>query len=88
MITLKKTDVLELHKLIIQEHGGSHGVRDEGLLESAVYLPYMTFDGVDLYPSIEAKAAQLCFGLVKSLARSETSREDLTAWINAHIAEE
>ncbi|MDR2686156.1 MAG: type II toxin-antitoxin system death-on-curing family toxin [Oscillospiraceae bacterium] len=66
MITLKKNEVLELHKLAIQEHGGSHGVRDEGLLESAIYMPYMTFDGIDLYPSIEEKAAQLCFGLVKN----------------------
>ena len=66
MITLKKNEVLELHKLVIQEHGGSHGVRDEGLLESAIYMPYMTFDGIDLYPSIEEKAAQLCFGLVKN----------------------
>ena len=66
MITLKKDDILYMHKLIVQETGGSHGVRDDGLLDSAIYMPYMTFDGTDLYPSLEAKAARLCFGLVKN----------------------
>ena len=66
MITLKKDEILFMHRLIIQESGGSHGVRDEGLLESAIYMPYMTFDGADLYPLLEDKAARLCYGLVKN----------------------
>ena len=66
MITLNKSEVLALHDLVIQEHGGSYGMRDEGLLESAVYMPYMTFDGADLYPTLIEKAGQLCFGLVKN----------------------
>jgi len=66
MITLNKGEVIALHELVIEEHGGSYGLRDEGLLESAVYMPYMTFDGVDLYPTLIEKAAQLCFGLVKN----------------------
>jgi len=66
MITLKKDEILFIHQMIIKETGGSHGVRDEGLLDSAIYMPYMTFDGADLYPLLEDKASRLCFGLVKN----------------------
>jgi len=63
---LGKHLVLLLHRHLVEEFGGSHGIRDEGLLDSALAMPYMTFYGQDLYPSLEAKAAQLCFGLVKN----------------------
>ena len=48
--------------------GGSTGIRDEGMLDSALSNPFQSFDGEELYSSIQAKAAQLCFGLVKNLA--------------------
>jgi len=63
---LEKNLVLLLHRQLVEAFGGSHGVRDDGLLDSALAMPYMTFCGQDLYPSLEAKAAQLCFGLVKN----------------------
>jgi death-on-curing protein len=63
-LTLK--EALELHSLIIEQSGGSNGVRDFGLLESAVAQPLMTFDGVDLYPTLVEKAAALCFSVVSN----------------------
>ena len=42
------------------------GVKDEGMLESAINAPFQTFDGVDMYPTIQHKAARLCFGIVKN----------------------
>jgi len=66
MNMLEKKTLLAMHQRLIATYGGSHGLRDEGLLESAIAMPYMTFFGEDLYPSLEAKAAQLCFGLVKN----------------------
>jgi death-on-curing protein len=57
-----------LHSQLIQETGGSDGVRDEKLLESALENPFQSFGGEDLYPSIQAKAARLCYGLVKNHA--------------------
>ena len=45
---------------------GIDGVRDEGLLDSALQLPFQTFDGQALYPSIQQKAARLCSSLVKN----------------------
>ena len=64
MKTLSKRQVLALHSALIQEFGGSDGVRDEGLLESALAAPFQTFGGEAVYPSLQAKAAQLGFGLV------------------------
>lgn len=66
MTNLEKRQVLLLHQILVDQFGGSHGVRDDGLLDSALAMPYMTFFGQDLYPSLEAKAAQLCYGLVKN----------------------
>lgn len=64
MKTLSKRQVLTLHSALIQEFGGSDGLRDEGLLESALAAPFQTFGGEPVYPSLQAKAAQLGFGLV------------------------
>lgn len=50
-------EVLEIHAVLIKNFGGSHGVRDKGLLESALFRPYATFDGKDLYPTAVGKAA-------------------------------
>lgn len=65
MITLTKEQVLMLHDQLIEATGGSKGIRDERMLESALMNPYQSFGGIELYPSIQAKAAQLCFGIVK-----------------------
>ena len=65
MITLTKEQVLMLHDQLIEATGGSKGIRDEGMLESALMNPYQSFGGIELYPSIQAKAAQLCFRIVK-----------------------
>ena len=59
-------EVLELHRLIIQQSGGAVGVRNLAALESAIAQPRMTFDGHDLYPSLEAKAAAICFFIVQN----------------------
>ena len=66
MIRITKKQVLMLHKQLIDEYGGSHGVRDENLLESALETPFQSFGGEELYPSVQAKAARLCYGLVKN----------------------
>lgn len=68
MITLSKEQVLMLHEQLIQVTGGGTGIRDEGMLDSALSNPFQSFGGKELYPSIQAKAAQLCFGLVKNHA--------------------
>ena len=66
MICLSKQQVLCLHEQVIAETGGLPGLRDEALLDSALNAPFQSFDGTDVYPSIQQKAARLCFGLVKN----------------------
>lgn len=68
MIKFEKDKVLLLHQLLIQETGGSNGVRDIGLLDSAIESAYATFDGNDLYPSKEEKAAKIGFSLISNHA--------------------
>ena len=68
MIILSKEQVLKFHASLIQATGGSVGIRDEGMLDLALKNPFQSFGGKELYPSIQAKAARLCFGLVKNHA--------------------
>jgi len=61
---LSVQDVLLLHNLAIDEFGGSHGLRDYRLLESAVLRPQSTFGGKDLYPNVFLKGAALVHSLL------------------------
>lgn len=53
---------------MVKRFGGSFGVRDLGLIESAVERPKATFDGIDLYPDLFEKAAALMHSLLKNHA--------------------
>ena len=66
MIRLSKSQILLIHDHLITETGGSSGLLDEGLLDSALNAPFQTFGEEDVYPSLQQKAARLCFGLVKN----------------------
>ena len=68
MIKFSKEKVLLLHKLIAEETGGDAGVRDQGLLESALESAYQTFDRKELFPTKEEKAAKLGFSLISNHA--------------------
>ncbi|MFM7363311.1 MAG: type II toxin-antitoxin system death-on-curing family toxin [Cuspidothrix sp.] len=57
-------EVLELHRRIIKQSGGISGIRDLGLLESAIAQHRMTFDQEDLYPTLLEKAAILGFSII------------------------
>src|SRR5262245_26354637 len=57
-------EVVELHRRLLLASGGAAGVRDIGLLESALAQPAATFDGTDLHPTLVDKAAALGFSLV------------------------
>ena len=58
MRVLSKRQVLMLHAALIAESGGCDGIRDEGLLDSAINTPLQTFAGKDLYPTVLEKAAR------------------------------
>ncbi|MGN0414508.1 MAG: type II toxin-antitoxin system death-on-curing family toxin [Agathobacter sp.] len=66
MKKLSKVQILMLHTQLIQQTGGSDGVRDYKLLDSALETPFQSFGGDELYPTIQAKAARLGYGLIKN----------------------
>lgn len=59
-------EVLELHRRLIEQSGGAEGVRELRGIQSALAQPRMTFDGQELYQTIDSKAAAICFSLVKN----------------------
>ena len=63
-LTVKQ--IISMHTRLVMETGGSDGIRDEGLLESAVNAPFQSFGGYDVYPTIYEKAARLGFGLAQN----------------------
>ena len=68
MIKISKDKVLLLHKLIARETGGSVGVRDEGLLESALEAAFSGFGDQEFYPTKEEKGARLGYNLISNHA--------------------
>lgn len=64
MKILSKRQILLLHSMLVAQSGGMDGLRDEGLLESAINTPLQTFGGQELYPTVLEKAARLGYGLI------------------------
>jgi len=61
---LSLVEVLDLHRQVIEQSGGALGIRDLGLLESALAQPRMTFGGKELYSTVLDKAAALGFSII------------------------
>lgn len=64
MTRLTRRQVVLLHDQMLDATGGLPGIRDENLLDSALAAPYAGFDDVEFFPSVQAKAARLAYGLV------------------------
>ena len=68
MKTLTTSEILKIHEMICEKSGGDPGVRDTGLLESALASPFATFGGEDFYPTLPEKAARLGYSLISNHA--------------------
>jgi len=64
MIKLTKQQVYILHQELINAHGGSAGLRDEALLDSALAAPFQSFSGQYIYPTTQQRAVRLGYGLL------------------------
>jgi len=80
---LTREEVVAIHAASLERFGGLPGVRDEGLLESAIAQPSQSFGGVELYPTLEEKAARLAFGLAKNHAFLDGNKRVATACMAA-----
>jgi death on curing protein len=58
--------VLEIHRRVIDQSGGTPGVLNLVALESAVQQPRITFGGEDLYRTLAEKAAALAFSIIRN----------------------
>ena len=63
---LSLSQILFLHKRLIEQSGGTSGIRDQNALESALAQPKMTFEGKELYSTLAEKAAALCYSLISN----------------------
>ena len=68
MIRFSREKVLLLHRLLTEETGGAADVRDLDLLDSALASAFQTFDGKELYPTKEEKAARIGYSLISNHA--------------------
>lgn len=66
MKILTRKQILLLHNDLIKQFGGSYGIRDEKLFDSAINAPFQSFNGIDLYPTLLEKASRLGYGLIKN----------------------
>ncbi len=64
IVYLTLDEVLAIHHKEVEKFGGSHGVRDLNLLDSAIHRPQSSFMGEDLYPSLFHKAAALMHSIL------------------------
>ena len=80
MIKLTQDQILMLHSELISAPGGTDGVRDIGLLSSALNAPFQQFENTDLFPTIQQKAARLGYGLIKNHAFVDGNKR-----IGAHV---
>lgn len=63
---LSAEQILFIHARLIEETGGSHGVRDLGMLLSAIGRPQASFDDQDLFLDLFSKAAALMESLIRN----------------------
>ncbi len=83
---LRIADILEIHQILIDLFGGMPGIRDEGLLESALSQPQATFFGELLHPTIHEQAAAYLYHIAKNqVAQGEMSKEALSSLLGQHI---
>lgn len=68
MIVFDIETIENLHKIVVEYSGGSAGVREYGLLDSAINSIYQTFMGQELYPTIIEKGARLGYNLISNHA--------------------
>ena len=68
MLKIHKEDVIEIYNFLIDLTGGRKGIKDEALLDSAINSAYQTFGGLEIYPTVEEKAARIGYGLIANHA--------------------
>jgi death on curing protein len=62
----ERTEVILIHQMLIDAFGGMHGIRDFGLLDSALAQPRITFEGAFLHSNVPEMASAYFFHIIKN----------------------
>ena len=82
---IDKETVLAIHSAAIARFGGLDGLRDEGLLESALAQPFQTFGGEGLYPTLAQRAARYAYGIASNHPFADGNKRTATAIMGAFL---
>ena len=85
VIPVSMEEALSIHSAAIARFGGLDGVRDEGLLESALAQPFQSFGGQELYPTLAEKAASYAFGIASNHPFADGNKRTATAVMGAFL---
>lgn len=81
-------EVIDLHRAIIAQSGGSAGIRDLRLLDSALAQPKATFSGQDLHPTLTDKAVDEEEEIILQVAQGRLDRRFMAEWLLSHTVSE
>jgi death-on-curing protein len=84
-LAFSREEVLAIHAAAIDRFGGLDGLRDEGLLDSALTQPFQTFGGTDLYPSAIEKACRYAFGIISDHPFLDGNKRTGAALLGAYL---
>lgn len=84
-LAFSRKEVLAIDAATIERFGGLDGLRDEGLLDSALEQPLQTFSGMDLYPSVIEKACRYAFGIVSDHPFLDGNKRTGAALLGAYL---
>ena len=74
MIGITKCQILSIYEMLIERTGGSTGVLNESLIDSALNNIWQTFDGLELYSTLAEKGARLGYSLVRNHSFSDGNK--------------
>ena len=80
-----RDDVCAIHSAAIARFGGLDGVRDEGMLASALAQPFQTFEGVEIYPSVVEKACRYAVGIISGHPFLDGNKRTGAALLGAYL---
>lgn len=82
---MDKNGIIEVYDRIVARYGGSLGIRDIGQLENAATTPFLSFGGVELFPTVELKAAALTFYITKDHCFIDGNKRTAIATMQAYL---
>ena len=84
-VAFSRDDVCAIHSAAIARFGGLDGVRDEGMLASALAQPFQTFGGEELYPSVVEKACRYAVGIISGHPFLDGNKRTGAALLGAYL---